>query len=118
MLKFKEIKPRRLSDEIENQIREQLSTGKLQPGDKLPPERELANQLGVGRNALREALRSLEGAGVVELKKGPKGGSFVSTGSTKLLTQGLNDLLLLKGVSIGQITQARIMLEQAMIRMV
>src|SRR6476619_4824745 len=67
---FEPIRTRRAFEEICDRIRAQIAAGKLRPGDKLPPERELALQLGVGRNALREALRSLEIAGIVRLQKG------------------------------------------------
>lgn len=113
---FQQVKSRRVSDEVEDQIRRLLVAGELKPGDKLPSERDLAVQLGVGRNALREALRSLEMAGIVELRKGPKGGSFVTHGSTGLLTQGLRDLITLQAVTIEQITEARMLFEQAVVK--
>lgn len=115
MLEFQSVKTKRVSDEIAEQIRRHLTTGELKPGDKLPPERELAIQLAVGRNAVREALRLLEMSGVVELRKGPKGGSFVSGGSTTLLSTGLRDLLSLGGVSIEQLTLARVMIEKSVV---
>ena len=64
---------RRTFEEICERIREQLALGVLKPGDKLPRERDLAEQLGVSRNVLREALRSLEMAGLLRLQKGVKG---------------------------------------------
>ncbi|WP_158601914.1 FadR/GntR family transcriptional regulator [Pararobbsia silviterrae] len=118
MLEFQPVKSKRVSDEVEDQIRRLLVAGDLQPGDKLPSERDLALQLGVGRNALREALRSLEMAGVVELRKGPKGGSFVTHGTTEQLTQGLRDLMTLQAVTIEQITEARNLFEQAVVQTV
>ena len=115
MLEFQSVKTKRVSDEIAEQIRSHLASGQLGPGDKLPAERELAVQLGVGRNAVREALRLLEMGGIVELRKGAKGGAFVSGGSTTLLSTGLRDLLSLRGVSIEQLTLARILIEQAVV---
>ena len=67
---FRPIRTRRAFEEICERIREQLALGVLKPGDKLPPERELAQQLGVSRNVLREALRSLEGEGLVITRPG------------------------------------------------
>ena len=52
---FTAVHLRRISDEIGEQVRAQLAAGQLQPGDKLPSERELAEKLGVSRNAVREA---------------------------------------------------------------
>ena len=60
---------RRLEEAAKFAPLEQLALGVLKPGDKLPPERDLAQQLGVSRNVLREALRSLEMAGVLRLQK-------------------------------------------------
>jgi len=106
-LEFTAVSSKRVSDEICRQIREMLAAGQLRPGDKLPAERRLAVQLGVGRNAVREALRALESAGVVELSKGVHGGAFISKGHTDRLVAGLRDLLQLEGVTIDQLTEAR-----------
>src|SRR5262249_58204045 len=81
-VKFRPIHTRGAFEEICERIREQLALGMLKPGDKLPPERDLAQQLGVSRNVLREALRSLEMAGVLRLLKGVKGGAFIQEGDT------------------------------------
>ena len=71
---FGPVRTRRVFEDICDQIRGQVLGGILRPGDKLPAERELAEQFGVSRTAVREALRSLEIAGVVKLQKGVKGG--------------------------------------------
>ena len=113
MTEFESVKTKRVSDMIGEQIRRKLEAGELRPGDKLPPERELALEMGVGRNAVREALRSLEISGVITLHKGPKGGSFVSNGDWKPLAKGLKDLLFLRGITIEQLTRARILIEAA-----
>ncbi len=59
-----------VSDEIADQLRRQILTGELKPGDKLPPERELALKFGTNRNTLREALRILEAVGLVHIRQG------------------------------------------------
>src|SRR5260370_42246641 len=79
-LKFQPIHVRRTFEEICERIREQLALGVLKPGDKLPRERDLAEQLGVSRNVLKEALRSLEMAGLLRLQKGVQGGGFLRDG--------------------------------------
>ena len=78
--KFRPIHTRRAFEEICERIREQLALGVLKPGDKLPPERDLAQQLGVSRNVLREALRSLEMAGVLAAAEGRQGWRLHSRG--------------------------------------
>jgi len=74
---FQKIKPKRISDEIFEQVRKLIVEGKLKPGDKLPPERELASQMGVSRPTLREAIHKLEARGLLEQRQG--GGTFVKS---------------------------------------
>ncbi|HEY9280152.1 MAG TPA: winged helix-turn-helix domain-containing protein, partial [Eoetvoesiella sp.] len=73
---FSPIRPQRAFEEVCEQIRREVAAGTLRPGDRLPPERELAEQLGVSRTAIREALRSLENAGLVQCQQGMGGGAF------------------------------------------
>ena len=58
-------------------LRREMSLGRLLPGDKLPPERQLAEQLGVARETLRQALRVLEGSGQIVITRGTAGGTVV-----------------------------------------
>ena len=74
---FQKIKPKRISDEIFEQIKRLIIDGKLKPGDKLPPERELATQMGVSRPTLREAINKLEAKGFLEQIQG--GGTYVKS---------------------------------------
>lgn len=69
------LKKTRLYEEIIKQLQELIRKGDLKPGDKLPPERELAVQLNVSRTAIREALRSLEMMGFINSKVG--GGTYI-----------------------------------------
>lgn len=106
--KFQPIHTRRAFEEICERIREQLALGVLKPGDKLPPERDLAQQLGVSRNVLREALRSLEMAGVLRLQKGVKGGAFIREGDTSRMNVVMRDMLSLGTISVRELSEARI----------
>jgi GntR family transcriptional repressor for pyruvate dehydrogenase complex len=67
---YTQIKPKRISEEIVNQLKELIFEGKLVPGEKLPPERELAKSLNVSRVSLREALNTLQGMGLLEIQQG------------------------------------------------
>jgi DNA-binding FadR family transcriptional regulator len=60
-----------------DQLRRSINLGHFGPGDKLPPERDLAHQLGVSRTTVREAVRVLEGQGIVEVRRGSTGGILV-----------------------------------------
>jgi len=65
---FKSIKHTRISDQIVHQVKTLISEGKLKPGDRLPPERELINEFGVSRPSLREGLKTLVAVGFLEIK--------------------------------------------------
>jgi GntR family transcriptional regulator, transcriptional repressor for pyruvate dehydrogenase complex len=67
---FESVKPRRVTEEIIEQVLDLIREGKIQEGEKLPPERDLAKTLGVSRPSLREALKRLEYNGVFRTVQG------------------------------------------------
>ncbi|MBO0827695.1 MAG: FadR family transcriptional regulator [Streptosporangiales bacterium] len=67
-----------LTEGVAEHIRAMIHRGELGPGDRLPPERELAEELGVARASLREAIKSLQSRGYVEVRRGAHGGTFVT----------------------------------------
>ncbi|MDZ7698649.1 MAG: FadR/GntR family transcriptional regulator [Deltaproteobacteria bacterium] len=67
---YSPIKPKRVSEEIVEQVKALIFEGKLKPGESLPPERELAKALNVSRVSLREALNTLQGMGLLEIQQG------------------------------------------------
>src|SRR2546421_4807243 len=67
---FAPVRVRRAFEDIIVQLEDAIMDGRLGPGDRLPPERELADVFGVSRTSLREALRALESIGVLEAKRG------------------------------------------------
>lgn len=88
---FKSIKHVRVSDEIVNQIKSLISEGKLRPGDRLPPERELIKQLSVSRPSLREALNSLVSMGFLEVRQAKR--TFVKSVTSKMIEDPLSLLI-------------------------
>jgi len=108
---------RRTFDEICGRIREQLALGVLKPGDKLPRERDLAEQLGVSRNVLREALRSLEMAGLLRLQKGVKGGAFIQAGDMSRMNDVMRDMLSLGAISVRELSEGRIQILDLVVRL-
>ncbi|WP_448212909.1 pyruvate dehydrogenase complex transcriptional repressor PdhR [Colwellia sp. MEBiC06753] len=84
-------KPQKLSDVILSQLEQMIVEGSLVPGQKLPPERELAAQFEVSRPSLREAIQKLEVKGLVTRKQG--GGTFVADKLLSGLSDPLFDLL-------------------------
>lgn len=67
----------RASEDVALQIEAAIISGKVQPGDRLQSERELQLQFRTGRGVIREALRALKQKGLIEVKKGAKGGAFI-----------------------------------------
>ncbi len=115
-LAFEAIASLRAPDEIEAQIRQMVASGQHPPGDRLPPERELAARLQVSRNTLREALRGLEQAGLIQMRKGAHGGAFVLHGTTGVIVNGMRDLYHLGAITPQQLTDARIWLSDMIVR--
>lgn len=111
------ISPQRIFQEVADQLRRNISEGKLKPGDKLPAERELAQLFGVSRNTMREALPALELSGLIELKLGAACGAFVLPGSSNAVVNGMGDLYFLGAVTPEHLTEARISISAAVIRM-
>lgn len=114
--KFQVIRSTRAFEEIASQIRNELVEGRLKVGSRLPSERALAEQFGVSRNTLREALRSLEHAGLIQLLKGASGGAFISERSGEAIVTGLADLYHVGAIRPAQVTEARIWLESIIVR--
>src|SRR5260370_40909023 len=95
---FTRVHTTRVFEEIALQIRVQLATGRLRPGDRLPSERDLAQQLGVGRNSEREALRALEVSGIRQLHKGGAGGAFIAQPTGGAVINAMRDMYQLRAI--------------------
>jgi GntR family transcriptional regulator, transcriptional repressor for pyruvate dehydrogenase complex len=113
---FRPIKTRRIFEEICDSIREKLVSGELKAGDRLPSERELSDMFDVSRVALREAIRSLEMAGIVELRKGSKGGAFITESGVGQVTRTFRDMLDFGRVSLTTLLEARLLVMDAVVR--
>jgi GntR family transcriptional regulator, transcriptional repressor for pyruvate dehydrogenase complex len=101
----------RISDAITHQIRTAILSRRLQPGDRLPNERELAERFGVSRVTVRDALRTLEAGGLLEIRVGASGGPFVTVPSTRFVGEGISHMLVLSDVDPDEIVEARLILE-------
>lgn len=113
---FAPIKRKRLSDEVSAQIQVRIASGELRSGDKLPPERELAESFGVSRGAVREALRNLERTGLIALQAGAHGGAFIGQGDPGLIGDSFRNLYQLGSVSLDELTEARLWLASTVVR--
>lgn len=115
--RFSPVRSTRAFEEICAQIRREIRRGTLAPSDRLPSERELAERFQVSRSTVREALRTLEYGGIVTLHKGVKGGAYVQHGDARPITQTVEDLLALGGLSLAEYTEARVQVQSVIIRL-
>jgi DNA-binding FadR family transcriptional regulator len=115
-LHFRPVTDARAFEEIARQIRSELAEGRLRVGSRLPSERVMAAQMGVSRHVLREALRSLENAGLIRMRKGATGGAFVAAGGGTSIASGMLDLFHIGAISPEQITEARIWIGSIIVR--
>ncbi|ACS84484.1 MULTISPECIES: pyruvate dehydrogenase complex transcriptional repressor PdhR [Musicola] len=88
---YSKIRQPKLSDVIEQQLEFLILEGTLRPGEKLPPERELAKQFDVSRPSLREAIQRLEAKGLLLRRQG--GGTFVQNNLWQSVSDPLSELL-------------------------
>lgn len=105
-------------DDVVNQLRELIYRGDVRVGERLPAERALAEQFQVSRNMVREGLRTLEAAGLIELRQGRSGGAFVRGGGPEIVTRGLRDMLRLGGFTLDDLAEARLWLSTTIVRVV
>lgn len=108
---FESARQNKTTDIIIEKIRTAILEGKLRPGDKLPPEKELGNQFGVSRQTMRESLRALEHMGLIILKKGSGGGAFIVEVERQVATQNLANYLYFKNLTIENLSELRRLLE-------
>ena len=88
---YKIVQSSRLYEQIVEQIEQSVQKGDLKPGDQLPAERELAEQFGVSRTAVREAVKALREKGLVEAYPGK--GTFITSGSSNPMRQSLDRMM-------------------------
>jgi len=115
---FKEIKPVRAYDAVVKQIEDAVLSGRLKPGHKLPPERELMRLLNISRRTLREALRILEQKGLIQVRLGSRGGAFVIDNVPNRICESLNLLIRQKKISTQNLTEFRIQAEGHVVELV
>lgn len=108
---FERVAPARASSTIADQIRNAIVSGRLGAGDRLPPERELAEQFGVSRVTVRDALRALEAMGLIKVRVGARGGAFVTTPTGSHVAQTMSDMLMMQALAPEDIVEARLVVE-------
>ena len=106
---FTTINSTRVSQEVVEQILDVINKRKLLPGDRLPGERQLVNELGVSRASVREALRSLETMGIIEVRAGV--GAFVRNPVSNIVRRALPSRLLVDREMLKQLYGLRAIIE-------
>ncbi len=116
MLSLKPLERESISSSVMNQIVNYLLSGELKPGDKLPTEHEFAQQLGVGRNSIREAIKMLSSIGIVEIKRGA--GMFIAKSmSSAILNPLILSLVFEQGAS-DELVELRFLLDTGVAELV
>ncbi len=108
---FDSVKSNKVSQHITEQIRNAIFDGRLKPGDKLPSEKVLIEKFKVSKATLREALRSLEVLGFLEIRKGVSGGAFVTEVDMTTARDSFTNFLLFKNLSLKDLSEVRLLLE-------
>jgi DNA-binding FadR family transcriptional regulator len=117
MLRFKPIRQFRVSEVITEQLKQSILLGEFKAGDKLPSERDLAEQLQVTRVAIREALRKLENSGFIVTRQGVTGGAYVTDLTFEYLANAFLDLFLADKISIPELHHVRLLIEPEIARL-
>lgn len=99
------------SARIVAKVREAVFEGRMKPGDFLASEKELAAEFGVSRMVARDALRTLEAMGVVDIKVGAGGGARIAYGNTQRFSEALSIQLALTGARAGEVMEVQRALE-------
>lgn len=115
---FTPVSAARISHEIVGQIKAAILAGRIEQGDRLPAERDLADQFGVSRVTVRDALRILEAAGLIEIRVGARGGAIVTAPGSARVGEGIANMLLLSTVTPREVTEARMVFELGSIPLV
>jgi DNA-binding FadR family transcriptional regulator len=114
---FVTVRASRASTQVISQIREAILSGRYVRGDRLPTEREMARQFGVSRVTIRDALRALEAAGLVEVRVGGQGGPYVAQPDPLHLAENLRTHLHMQGSTFAELAEARLALETTAARL-
>ncbi len=109
---FQVVRKTRRYQQVAEQIHRLIESGVLKPGDRLPPERELAEKFGVSRSSIRDAIRTLEAMGIAESHHGK--GTVVRDQSDDSLAVPLTSVLVRKRHLVAELLDVRWMIEPAL----
>lgn len=108
---FDKVDRRRYSEQVIQSIKAEILSNRFAVGDKLPNEKELTQNFNISRTVVREAIRVLEESGLVEIRKGPKGGVFVTHTFHKPVSNSLKGLIDHGQLTIEHLFNVRALIE-------
>ncbi len=114
---FKKAKQSRVFQDVVEQIQDAIVSGQLEPGTKLPAERELKDMFNTSRGTLREALRVLEQKGLIEIKLGVNGGAIVKQIDAEPIMESLALLVRSGEISLEHLSEFRIKIEGSLMEL-
>ena len=106
-----------LYEDVVKEIKVAILSGRYTGGEPLPSETQLAEQFGVSRPVVREALRYLQSSGFVEIRRGTKGGAYIRDTLRHVFLQDISDLILYRHFKVDHLAQARLLLEPEVCRL-
>jgi GntR family transcriptional repressor for pyruvate dehydrogenase complex len=115
--RFNNIKRNSLYEEIFEILKEAILSGGYESGEALPSEVELSHQLGVSRTVVREAIRSLQSRGFLEIRRGARGGVYILDLNQSTICENLADLIMARKITMNHLAQARMYLEPEVSRL-
>ena len=109
--RWQDVRPQSVSSRIVEQVRAALFRGELKPGDVLGSESDLARKFGVSRVPVRDAFKTLQALGIVEVRMGANGGARIAAGDPNRFADALAVQLKLVGISVEEMFDAQIAVE-------
>jgi GntR family transcriptional regulator, transcriptional repressor for pyruvate dehydrogenase complex len=113
---FRPVSTPRAFEAILFQLKDAIGAGALRAGDRLPSERDLAEQFHVSRASVREALRVLEALGIIGTRRGADNGAVLLSEPGNAFTTVLDLLVALRHVPLADVVEFRVMLETNAVR--
>lgn len=114
-MEVRKIRSKKIYEQVSDEIRMLIESGELLPGDRLPPLADLADQFGVSRAAIREAITALHGMGLVTVKHGE--GTFIRAISMEAVTDPFQAALLLGRGNLIELLEVRQLVEVGIVEL-
>lgn len=104
-------------EDVVNEIKKAILSGKYKTGEALPDETELAKQFGVSKTVIKEGIRALKSRGFIEIKRGKTGGAFVREFYQLPFMEDFTELVRYRRVKVDDLARARLLLEPEVCRL-